>query len=172
MDLVQNGFFAPPVVPLQGSLGHRSALRPLCLGYVSIRQTGLIRIHRMHFSVNNPRPRPGQSHLSDGSLLAGSAEAQNSVFPRSHAPILPRIRGVSPMISGSEASVAGRASPTCSRPARGHGNRILTMGVCLRRSAWQAVRAPALPRFHSRTHFGLHPSIRGNGASPEARVGF
>ena len=40
VDLVQNGFFAPPVVPLQGSLGHRSALRPLCLGYVSIRQTG------------------------------------------------------------------------------------------------------------------------------------
>ena len=32
VDLVQNGFFAPPVVPLQGSFGHRSALRPLCLG--------------------------------------------------------------------------------------------------------------------------------------------
>ena len=57
-----------------------------------------------------------QSHLSDGSLLTGSAEAQNSVPPRSHAPILPRIRGVSPMISGSEASVAGRESPTCNRP--------------------------------------------------------
>ena len=51
VDLVQNGFFTPPVVPLQGSFGHRSALRPLCLlaelvsrfarvGYVSIRQTG------------------------------------------------------------------------------------------------------------------------------------
>ena len=40
MDLVQNGFFTPPVVPLRGSFGHRSALRPLCLGYVSIRQTG------------------------------------------------------------------------------------------------------------------------------------
>ena len=40
VGLVQNGFFTPPVVPLQGSFGHRSALRPLCLGYVSIRQTG------------------------------------------------------------------------------------------------------------------------------------
>ena len=40
MDLVQNSFFTPPVVPLQGSLEHRSALRPLCLGYVFIRQTG------------------------------------------------------------------------------------------------------------------------------------
>jgi hypothetical protein len=51
VDLVQNGFFTPPVVhqghdlalarpPLQGSFGHRSAFRPLCLGYVSIRQTG------------------------------------------------------------------------------------------------------------------------------------
>ena len=59
----------------------------------------------------------GQSHLSDGSLFAGSAEAQNSVPPCSHAPILPRIRGVSPMISGSEASFAGQESPTCNRPA-------------------------------------------------------
>jgi len=51
MDLVQNGFYTRPVVhqghdlalarpPLQGSFGHRSALRPLCLGFVSIRQTG------------------------------------------------------------------------------------------------------------------------------------
>ena len=117
-----------------------------------------IRIHRMHFSVNDPRPR--QLHLSDGSLLAGSAEAQNSVPPRSHAPILPRIRGISPMISGSEASFAGRESPTCNRPARGHGNRILTMGVCLRRSAWQTVRAPALPRFHSRTHLPTCELVR------------
>ena len=49
VDLVQNGFFTPPVVPLQGSFGHRSALRPLCLGYVSIRQTG---------SYGNQFPRP------------------------------------------------------------------------------------------------------------------
>ena len=61
----------------------------------------------------------GQPHLRDGSLLAGSAEAQNSVLPRSHAPILPCIRGVSPMISGSEASVAGREFPPCNRPASG-----------------------------------------------------
>ena len=36
----------------------------------------------------------------------------------SHAPILPRIHSVSPMISGSEASFAGRESPTCNCPAR------------------------------------------------------
>ena len=57
VDLVQNGFFTPPVVrqghdlalarpPLQGSFGHRSALRPLCLGYVSIRQTGSEELNR------------------------------------------------------------------------------------------------------------------------------
>ena len=102
MDLVQNGFFAPPVVhqghdlalarpPLQGSFGHRSGLRPLCLGYVSIRQTGSIRIHRMHFSVNDPRPR--QSHLNDGGLFAAfciadrqSARASTLPFPHSFRP--------------------------------------------------------------------------------------
>ena len=128
MDLVQNGFFAPPVVPLQGSLGHRSALRPLCLlaelvsrfarvGYVSIRQTGSIRIHRMHFSVNDPRPR--QSHLNDGGLFAAfcmadrqSARAPTLPFPHSFRPLSVDQRQRSLQRPGSDFNMQSSCDPS------------------------------------------------------------
>ena len=65
--LVQNGFFTPPVVPLQGSFGHRSALRPLCLGYVSIRQTDSQGLLSLLYQMPAQWVRAYVSGLDDGS---------------------------------------------------------------------------------------------------------
>ena len=114
----QNGFFTPPEFTrgmTSLSLGphyeaHSGAIlqhRPPCLlaelvSTARTRPSALASlVSAAHQSIKQPLNPSGQSHLSDGSLFAGSAEAQNSV---PHAPMPPFSRAFAASLLRSAAT--------------------------------------------------------------------